>query len=230
MAVTSPLRRRRAYAAWVRTHAPSEPAGLCRRTSERMAEAFPELRLACGYYLDGPRDDAVPVEHWWCVAPDGEVWDATVGQFGDADGAVWRYVETTTPRGEPEPTGRCRACPNLTYDGDDVCSRACLKKSLAKGEGGSARHRQAQVGAPESKRECTRSGGTRTGRGLAADPDRGGRGSRAGRRRATGVGASAPAAGPRNTRRRSVEGARGSIEVTPRRGRQHNGNQGDDEA
>lgn len=79
--------------------------GSCRSAALKMAAAFPELRVAQGWVsipaVNGlsrlqPIPGAIMVvgqkaraTHWWCVAPDGSVWDPTGDQFT----LIYEYIE-----------------------------------------------------------------------------------------------------------------------------------------
>lgn len=111
------------YADWIAANV-SQPYGQCERYSRAMCEAFPELRLARGYYYClswGQRG------HWWCVAPDGTIVDATESQFPSAKFRCGGYEEVTED--DPQPWGTCYWCGETThapphgYDDPMFCSR-----------------------------------------------------------------------------------------------------------
>lgn len=91
--------------------------GWCRSAVEEMVRAFPELRKARGHYAGR--------EHWWCVAPDGIIWDPTAKQFW-IQGA---YVEYTGP----DPVGKCMNCGDYVWTMEQsgtsaACSPDCLRE------------------------------------------------------------------------------------------------------
>jgi hypothetical protein len=86
----------------------NEPHGKCYEASVFMNLAHPELRIVRGHYSGYP--------HWWNVAPDGSVVDATVSQFGFANG---EYVGH-------EVYGKCHECGEYVYiPGHYFCCEAC---------------------------------------------------------------------------------------------------------
>lgn len=103
--------------AWIAEHVPPNPVAMCRRISEEMCEAFPELRRVRGHYYGGGMQHA----HWWCELPDGTVVDPTAAQFPPGG----RYVEYTGP----DPLGKCPNCGELVWEdkggGRDFCDRVC---------------------------------------------------------------------------------------------------------
>lgn len=115
------------YADWINATVPKGYGcrGTCRRYSELMVAAFPELRLACGFVvLLGHKDE----QHWWCVAPDGTVIDPTSGQF--AGWTVVLHYDEVDLDDEVDrariPTGKCMNCGEFCYGGRrNACSPAC---------------------------------------------------------------------------------------------------------
>lgn len=94
--------------------------GMCCDYSLAMSRAFPELRVAKGWYIDL---FCVPHQHWWCVTPDGIIVDPTVAQF--LMGGT--YKEYT---GE-EPTSRCLNCGALIFDMGNFCDQECNNHFMA---------------------------------------------------------------------------------------------------
>ena len=99
------------YHEWIKENV-TETYGTCCEVTERMQEAFPELRRVRGHYhcwIWGIR------EHWWLMNGD-EVVDPTVAQFpSNGEG---RYEEL--PEDTPEPTGKCINCGEYCFDGEQV--------------------------------------------------------------------------------------------------------------
>lgn len=92
--------------------------GKCAEVTQAMANAFPELKRAKGYYhcvIWGRRD------HWWLTTSDGKIIDPTAIQFptkGNCEYEEW--VE-----GMPVQTGICMDCGEPVYNGDTFCSKQC---------------------------------------------------------------------------------------------------------
>ena|ERR1019366_3033477 len=88
------------HAAWIERYVKAHQylRGLCGPATKEMVEAFPELKRAAGF-ADG-------VEHFWCVAPDGEVVDPTGAQFG-----VCQIIEYSPFKpGDEVRIGTCMEC------------------------------------------------------------------------------------------------------------------------
>jgi hypothetical protein len=95
----------------------NEPTGNCHEASIYMNLAHPELRVVRGHYSGYP--------HWWNVAPDGAIVDATVSQFGFTDGEYVAYCGR-------EVYGKCHECGEHVYiPGHDFCCEACERACLA---------------------------------------------------------------------------------------------------
>ena len=88
--------------------------GTCGWAVDQMVAAFPELRRVRGHYGFTP--------HWWCVAPDGVIWDPSQRQFQVAAA----YVEYTGP----DPIGKCMNCGDLIWTGTrtSACSDECERE------------------------------------------------------------------------------------------------------
>jgi len=105
------------YKTWIEENV-SDTYGTCREVTERMAEAFPELRRVRGHYfcfLWGRR------QHWWLEDEDGNIIDPTAHQFpskGYGDYEKWDESKL-------EPTGICPNCGDLCYSGHTCCSEVC---------------------------------------------------------------------------------------------------------
>ena len=106
------------YAAWISAHVPENPFGDCKRFSEKMLAAFPELKLVRGHYyctVWGRRG------HWWLVTAAGAIVDPTASQFPSAGHGVYEaWVE-----GAKEPTGKCPNCGGYSYENQTCCSKEC---------------------------------------------------------------------------------------------------------
>ncbi len=107
----------KAYADWILENV-TRSYGTCAETTLAMVKAFPELIRVRGHYYDlvwGER------EHWWCVAPNGDIVDPTASQFPTAGAGHYEASDES----QPEPTGRCPNCGDLVYDGGTCCSELC---------------------------------------------------------------------------------------------------------
>jgi hypothetical protein len=110
------------YRAWIAEHYPTREKALwrCGDATEKMIEAFPELKRVRGYY------DAT--EHWWCEAPDGTIIDPTYLQFGDLCTGEYRALDET----KPQPTGYCPFCGGFTWGDKSLCgSDECKEEAEA---------------------------------------------------------------------------------------------------
>lgn len=75
--------------------------GRCSSATTEMVAAFPELRRVAGFVGS--------TEHFWCVAPDGQIVDPTAEQFapwGGVDSADYREFQP----GDEVRVGRCMNC------------------------------------------------------------------------------------------------------------------------
>ena len=118
------------YAEWITSYVTSvngHTLGKCGHATAAMKLQFPELRIVCGFAhcAWGAR------QHWWCVAPDGQIIDPTASQFP----GVFEYEEldlkdpTTRAR---VPTGPCYWCGEDCFDPwYSVCSQECNDKAMA---------------------------------------------------------------------------------------------------
>ena len=96
--------------------------GRCAEVTLAMVQMFPELRRVRGHYC-------CPVwgirEHWWLVAPGGEIVDPTARQF--PGGGLGTYREWR--EGAEEPVGRCLNCGAYCFPStmvtDCLCSDVC---------------------------------------------------------------------------------------------------------
>lgn len=123
------------YADWIESYVAAQPnrfvRGKCDEATKAMVEAFPELRRAGGFvYCDWGRD-----QHWWCVAPSGEIVDPTAEQFS----SIFEYEELDL--NDPEavkriPTGVCADCGGPVYEGKYFCGTACESATIAYLNGG----------------------------------------------------------------------------------------------
>lgn len=87
---------------WLVAHGAAESGGygLCREAAEDMAKAFPALKVVRGHVhcLWGKRG------HWWCVDPEGNIVDPTVGQF------PWVESYEEFHEGDEYRIGKCMNC------------------------------------------------------------------------------------------------------------------------
>lgn len=97
----------------------------CRSFSQAMVKQFPELKLQRGI-VSFSEPCPQRYEHWWCVLPNGEIYDPTVEQFKNRDPLVY----TVWTPDMPVRVGRCMNCGGDIYglekDGrQSVCSDEC---------------------------------------------------------------------------------------------------------
>lgn len=95
--------------------------GKCKQYCDRAVRIFPVLKLVRGHYHDWQWGEQM---HWWCVRPDGSIFDPTAKQFpskGNGD-----YIEF-------DGYFTCESCgkkvleENLTTHGHHTyCSGECL--------------------------------------------------------------------------------------------------------
>lgn len=88
------------YIEWIHEHVKNDGYGQCAEVTERMAQAFPELKRVRGHYYDihwGER------AHWWLVTPDGHIVDPTAAQFPTQGRGHYELWDES----EQEPTGKC---------------------------------------------------------------------------------------------------------------------------
>lgn len=107
------------YRVWIEENV-TDTYGKCAEVTEAMVAVFPELTRIRGFYMCeawGVR------EHWWLVAPDGEIVDPTAGQFPSK--GTSEYVPLK--EGSLEPTGKCMNCGGYVYRASKACSTACAK-------------------------------------------------------------------------------------------------------
>lgn len=102
------------YDAWIRTHVPEDPTGMCSDVTKQMIIEFPELRRVRGH-VRWPGETR-PWPHWWCIAPDGCIVDPTAAQFPP------QMIYMAHDEREPEPTGKCPECGDYTYHSNTFCS------------------------------------------------------------------------------------------------------------
>ena len=106
------------YEAWIKGNAKGDGYGKCHEVCVAMKTAFPELRLAKGFFhcAWGAR------QHWWLITPDGHVVDPTRAQFPGLGG----YEELRDDELEDRvPSGVCMDCGDPVYHGDTFCSPKC---------------------------------------------------------------------------------------------------------
>lgn len=96
-------------------------AGLCRYASEQVALAFPELRVVRGFCMGN--------QHWWTVAPDGQIVDPTASQFGSPTPSD--YTPFDESRARELPTGKCMICGDHLYYNASACSADCARELVA---------------------------------------------------------------------------------------------------
>jgi hypothetical protein len=98
--------------------------GNCKQLSEEVVAIDPTMRIAKGWYhcpLWGQQG------HWWCVKPDGTIYDPSVDQF-PTGGAGAEYEEF-------DGTANCSECgkihtvvENLTASNYSFCSSRCYAR------------------------------------------------------------------------------------------------------
>ncbi len=100
----------------------------CEKATERMVEAFPELKRVRGTVVmrAAPDGDTRPWPHWWCIDGDGTIVDPTASQFpSELD-----YTEADESTGGP--TGKCTNCGGLCYEHrTPCCSDKCERDYAA---------------------------------------------------------------------------------------------------
>lgn len=120
------------YAEWIQAYVVRNNhfvRGKCKEAVEEMVTAFPELRKAAGF----AHTDEGEAQHWWCIAPDGEVIDPTRSQYM----VVLEYEEldVNDPATRARvPIGKCANCGRETYEKDyssEICSKLCADKYMA---------------------------------------------------------------------------------------------------
>ena len=95
--------------------------GRCYEMASELCAKFPELTLTRGHYLCTEWGSQ---EHWWVVAPNGEIIDPTAGQFpSQGHGTYVPWDES-----QPEPTGKCPVCGRYTYNRDYTCPDTCTQE------------------------------------------------------------------------------------------------------
>lgn len=119
------------YRKWIEEYSSSNAGkirGLCFSASQKMVQEFPELKQERGYAIV-PNvvcgDWSEP--HWWCVAPDGQIYDPTASQFVD----IIRYEPYSEEVHGPLPTGKCYDCGTLLYDSKNFCDERCEASTRA---------------------------------------------------------------------------------------------------
>jgi hypothetical protein len=125
----------------------------CEHATELMCKAFPELKRVAGFVLmdvEGMNKEMIesclpspnmslfdrrlvwerppgPVQHWWCVDPDGLIVDPTFSQFLASPKLL--YVAYSEELHGPKPEGKCLDCGELIFGREDsVCSDICYKR------------------------------------------------------------------------------------------------------
>lgn len=111
------------YAIWILDRI-ADSTGKCAERTEEIVSAFPELKRVRGHYICPQWGER---EHWWCVAPDGEIVDPTAFQF-PSKGILGEYREHI--EGSPEPTGKCHNCGGYCFNGDWFCSEKCERETM----------------------------------------------------------------------------------------------------
>lgn len=103
------------YAAWIDANYPTCASARyrCGTAVQFMIAAFPELRAARGLVYG---------EHWWCIAPDGNIIDPTWRQF---DSAQCELLYSALDETKPQPTGYCTRCHGYAWNGAKFCSDDC---------------------------------------------------------------------------------------------------------
>lgn len=116
------------YDEWIEAYVAAQPdrfvRGECKDATSKMIEAFPELRIACGFVHTTWGSD----QHFWCVAPDGTIVDPTREQFP----IVFQYEEIDPEKDRDRvPTGVCMDCGEPVYLGKTFCSDECEQATVA---------------------------------------------------------------------------------------------------
>jgi len=109
------------YAAWIQEHYPTRTSARRQgpEATQRMMEAFPELKCVRGYVhnMFRPRAHA----HVWCVDPTGEIVDPTAHQWPIVLASSYEAI----PEGAEEPQGGCYQCGRLLYRSKGATSVHC---------------------------------------------------------------------------------------------------------
>jgi len=111
------------YEDWIRDNV-EETFGTCADVTREMRIVFPELKRVRGHYYClawGER------QHWWLVAPNGDIVDPTADQFPTKGSGPYDEWD----EGSPEPTGKCLECGTLCFDGKQFCGKSCEGATLA---------------------------------------------------------------------------------------------------
>ena len=115
------------YSAWISSYVDEHGGSVqnkCSEATASMVAHFPELRRERGFLGGGL------YQHWWCVAPGGEIVDPTVSQFREVPPSS-DYVAYDVEIHGPEPTGKCMDCGAHVYDGKGFCSDECERATMA---------------------------------------------------------------------------------------------------
>lgn len=104
--------------------------GKCAVATEEMVAAFPELRRVAGFVEVLWPAGVVTEQHWWCLAPSGDVVDPTASQF---HAVLSREVlDLNNPDDIARiPTGRCMCCGDDVFRGDTFCRKQCEREFCA---------------------------------------------------------------------------------------------------
>lgn len=99
--------------------------GKCKEYCDRAVRLFPQLEMKRGHYFDFMWGDQ---QHWWCVRPDGSVFDPTAKQFPSK--GYGDYVEF-------DGFHACEICGEktkeeemTTYGHHVYCSTECLMRDV----------------------------------------------------------------------------------------------------
>jgi hypothetical protein len=120
------------YSEWIENYVSAQPnrfvRGMCMDATQKMAEAFPELRRECGFVTVLHPNGVHEEQHWWCVTPDGGIVDPTAVQFLQV--FTYEAVDPANPS-RPIPTGTCADCGENTFNGASFCSSVCEGATVA---------------------------------------------------------------------------------------------------
>lgn len=121
-----------AHTEWIRSYVARTPfvRGKCATATTEMVAAFPELRRVGGLVeveWPGATRPVRKEQHWWCVAPDGEIIDPTVSQFAIPPFSDdYEELDLTSEEARARvPTGRCVSCGEDAFGGEVTCSDEC---------------------------------------------------------------------------------------------------------
>ena len=115
---TDPEKRKR-YQAWMDENVPNDCQGRCRGYSDKMAEAFPELRVVGVFDPWG-----VSTNHAWCTNTEGGIIDPTAHQFEPG----FLYPQNPAELSD-FPKGKCPWCGELILPDTPYNKTRCCDES-----------------------------------------------------------------------------------------------------